>query len=119
MRKTSLWSLVIVCLCATICHAQELIPTIQLTPDEVAKAKQVTEELKSAQDRSRKAERAWYEFHSQYQKAHPELPNMRFSSDFKAAFALNNEYATAGLIQAIRVELTPTSAKTPKTCTRN
>lgn len=52
---------------SSVCPAQQLIPTIRLSTDETAKAKQVTEELKNAQVRLDKASAAWDGFRKSYQ----------------------------------------------------
>lgn len=69
------------------CVAQEVVPIIYLSNPEVAKAKQTAQDLKSAQDRNSRAAIEWRNFHQSYQVAHPELPGLRFASDFRTAFA--------------------------------
>jgi len=71
-----------------LCTAQQLVPVIQLSADEAGKAKQAEERLKSAQERNSKAIAAWQEFHQSYQVAHPDLAPLRFTADFRHAFAL-------------------------------
>ena len=94
------------CLCVpSLCPAQQLIPTIQLSTDETAKAKQVTEELKNAQVRLDKASAAWDGFRKSYQAEHPDLRNLRFSSGLRTAFALTDEELAPGVKQATSVEL--------------
>jgi len=78
------------CTSSLCCAAQEVAPVIYLSPDEAAKAKQAVQDLQSAQDRNKRAETAWRVFRESYQSAHPELPNLRFSSDFRIAFASKN-----------------------------
>jgi hypothetical protein len=72
------------------CVAQEVVPIIYLSTSEAAKAKQTAQDLKSAQDRNDRAATAWRNFHQSYQAAHPELPGLRFASDFGVAFALKS-----------------------------
>ena len=67
--------------------AQEVVPVIYLSGDEVAKAEQTARDLKSALDRNSRAIVAWQSFNQSFQSAHPELPDLRFSSDFRVAFA--------------------------------
>jgi hypothetical protein len=97
---------------SSVCPAQQLIPpaqqlisTIQLSTDETAKAKQVTEELKNARVRLDKASAAWDGFRKSYQAEHPELRNLRFSSDLRIAFAPSDEELAPGVRQATSVEL--------------
>jgi hypothetical protein len=73
-----------------LCVAQEVVPIIYLSACETAKAKQTAQDLKSAQDRNDRAATAWRNFHQSYQAAHPELPGLRFASDFGVAFALKS-----------------------------
>ncbi|MFY9728017.1 MAG: hypothetical protein WB579_17610 [Bryobacteraceae bacterium] len=77
----------IICIPWLPCVAQEVAPVIYLSTAESAKAKQAAEDLKGAQDRDRKATAAWQDFYQTYQRAHPELPALRFASDFRVAFA--------------------------------
>jgi hypothetical protein len=84
-------SLIALCLCASPrCVAQELVPIIQLTPGETAEANQLAGDLKTAQERNKKAIADWRLFQETYQAAHPELPNLRFTADFR--FAVDNAY---------------------------
>ncbi len=69
------------------CLAQEISPVIRLTPDEAAKAKQLAEALQSAEERVNRSKAAWQSFYQAYQAAHLELTHVRFSSDFRNAFA--------------------------------
>jgi hypothetical protein len=88
--KALLLSVVAFSLCTPTprCVAQEVVPVIYLSSDEAAKAKQTSQDLKSAQDRNYRAATAWRNFHQGYQAAHPELPGLQFASDFRVAFAL-------------------------------
>lgn len=70
------------------CAAQQLVPVIELSADEAGKAKQAEERLKAAQERNSKAIGAWQQFHQSYQVAHPDLAPLRFTADFRHAFAL-------------------------------
>lgn len=87
------------------CAAQSLIPVIQLTSEESAKAKQLTQSLKDAKERSAKAKVAWEQFHDVYQAAHPDLPNLRFTEDFRLALARANS-TIPGVPQLATIELT-------------
>jgi len=106
MMRIEILSLMFFCLCvSSLCPAQQLISTIQLSTDETAKAKQVTGELKNAQVRLDKASAAWDGFRKSYQAEHPDLRNLRFSSDLRTAFALSDEELAPGVKQARSVEL--------------
>ena len=106
MMRIQILSLMFLCLCVpSLCPAQQLIPTIELSTDETATAKQVTEELKNAQVRLDKASAAWDEFRNSYQAEHPDLRNLRFSSNLRTAFALSDEELAPGVRQATSVEL--------------
>jgi hypothetical protein len=72
------------------CVAQETAPVIYPSTAESAKAKQAAEDLRGAQDRDKKAMAGWEDFYRAYQRAHPELPGLRFTSDFRVAFARRN-----------------------------
>lgn len=106
MRKalTSLSGILLLFLSFRV-QAQSLIPVIQLTSEESAKAKQLAQALKDAKERSAKANVAWEQFHQLYQTAHPDLPNLRFSEDFRLAVALLNS-SIAGVRQVATIELT-------------
>jgi hypothetical protein len=73
--------------------AQESLPVIYLSAGETAKAKQITQEVKSAQDRQTRATTAWKNFYQSYGLAHPELGNVIFSSDFRVAFSVKSSTA--------------------------
>jgi hypothetical protein len=89
MMTTVVLSVVAFALCSSSsrCVAQEVVPVIYLSPGEIAKAKQIAQDLKSAQDRDSRARIAWQSFHQDYQAAHPEWPGLRFASDFRVALA--------------------------------
>src|SRR6266571_1243720 len=80
------------CTSSPRCVAQEVevVPVIYLSTGEATKARQTTQDLKSAYDRNNRAVTAWRNFYQRYQAAHPELPNLRFVSDFRVAFARKN-----------------------------
>lgn len=78
------------CISSPRCRAQEPVPVIYLSPDVAAKAKQTAQDLKSAQDRNSRAAAEWRAFNLNFQAAHPELPGLRFSSDFRVAFGKRN-----------------------------
>ena len=91
MLRVLVLSTVTLCLYASLpCAAQSLAPVIRLSADEATKAKQLAQNLKDAKDRSAKAKVAWGQFHQTYQSAHPDLPGLRFTADFRLAFALLN-----------------------------
>jgi len=92
------------CTSSSRCVAQEVVPVIYLSKGEAAKAKQTTQDLKIAYDRNNRAVTAWRNFYQRYQAAHPELPNLRFASDFRAAFARKNP-GQFPLAEAATVEL--------------
>ena len=77
----------IICTFPVPCVAQEVAPVIYLSTAESAKTRQVGEDLKRALDRDRNATAAWQDFYRAYQRAHPEMPGLRFASDFRVAFA--------------------------------
>jgi hypothetical protein len=78
------------CISSPRCMAQEVVPVIYLSTDEAAKAKQTAQDLKSALDRNSRAIAAWRNFNQGFQAVHPEMPGLRFSSDFRVAFAKKN-----------------------------
>src|SRR5262245_41133879 len=85
--KTLLLSTVSCSLCISSlrCLAQE-DPAIYLYQSEVAKAKEAVQGFKSAQERNIRAITAWQSFFNGYRAAHPELPGLQFTSDFRFAF---------------------------------
>lgn len=90
------------------CAAQEVVPVIYLSNDEATKARKEVQDLKSAQDRNNRAAAAWRSFNQNYQAAHPELPGLRFSSDFRVAFARKDQSSSyPAAADATVVELSP------------
>jgi len=89
------------------CGAQDLVPVIQLSADEVAKAKQVADSLKNAHERNSKARAAWETFHQSYQLAHRDLAPLRFTEDFRHAFAVQGSPSLLDSKPVRAVELTP------------
>ena len=87
------------------CAARTLLPVIQLSAEESASAKQLAEALKDAGERSAAAKIAWQQFHQLYQTEHPNLPNLRFTEDFRLAVATMNS-STRGMYQLATIELT-------------
>ncbi|MDE3178523.1 MAG: hypothetical protein KGM47_02600 [Acidobacteriota bacterium] len=69
------------------CLAQTVAPVIYLSASEQAKARQVTQEVQTAQSRKFRAAAAWQQFYQAYQAAHPELPAVAFTSDFRFAYS--------------------------------
>ena len=67
-----------------------MVTALYLSTGDAAKAKQTAQDLSSAYDRNNRAETAWRNFHHSYQVAHPELPGLRFASDFRVALAWKN-----------------------------
>lgn len=95
MFRSLVFSLLAFGVCASLpCVAQELVPVIHLSADEGAKASQLAQAVKAASDRDAKAKMAWKTFYETYQAAHPQLPGMRFTSDFRFAVGKpdRNEY---------------------------
>jgi hypothetical protein len=89
------------------CLAQE-VPAIYLSPSEVAKAKAAVQGFKSAQERNNRAITAWQSFFNGYHAAHPELPGMQFTSDFRFAFTRKNGNAQFPWeAEAVTIELSP------------
>lgn len=72
--------------------AQDVVPVIYLTPAETAKAKQLAQSAKDADARQRLTRMAWRNFNNSYQASHPELPHLRFTSDFKLALGDTQSY---------------------------
>lgn len=87
------------------CVAQELAPVIRLSADETIKAKRLAQDANGTKERHDKAVLAWGQFHQTYQAAHPDLPRLRFSEDFRFAFALLKS-STAEVHQVASIELT-------------
>lgn len=69
---------------------------IHLSTDEAAKARQIAQDFRGAQDRDNRATRAWQNFRQSYQAAHPELPGLIFASDFGVAFAFKKSSGPLG-----------------------
>jgi hypothetical protein len=87
--------------------AQEVVPVIYLSTAEAATARQTTHDLKSAQDRDKRAATAWRDFHQSYQATHPELPDLQFAFDFRVAVARKPPSSQSPLEkEAAAVELT-------------
>ena len=75
---------------------------------EVAKAKAAVQGFKSAQERNNRAITAWQSFFNGYHAAHPELPGMQFTSDFRFAFTRKNGNAQFPWeAEAVTIELSP------------
>src|SRR5277367_6379919 len=89
------------------CKAQELAPSFELSADETAKARQLAKDVESAQDRASKANAARRTFGEIYQAAHADLPNLRFTSDFRVAFARSEFFKIGYPDKVDSVELTP------------
>ena len=68
------------------CMAQKVLALIRLSTDEAAKASQLAQSVKGAEDRKNRARILWRNFYQSYWAEHPELPTLRFSSDFRVAF---------------------------------
>ena len=106
MIKPLVLSSVIFCLYTPLsCAAQDLAPVIRLSADEATKAKQLVQDLKDAKERSAKAKVAWDQFRQTYQAEHPGLPSVRFTADFRLAFALLNS-PIPDVLQVATIELT-------------
>ena len=111
MPRVRILSCVLFCFLLSLpCAAQDLVPFIRLSADEVAKAKQLAQYVKDAQERSNSAKVAWEQFHQAYQAAHPNLQNIRFTDDF--ALAVARVYSsTSKISQAVSIELTAEERK--------
>jgi len=104
-------SLAILCLFFSLpSAAQDLVPFIRLSPDEVAKAKQLVQSLKDAQERSSEAKVARGQFHQLYQAAHPDLKGLKFADDFRLAIA-RADNAAPWVFHAASIELTAEERK--------
>jgi hypothetical protein len=105
MVRALVLSSAILCLYTPLPYAaQDLVPVIRLSADEATKAKQLVQDLKDAKERSAKAKVAWGQFHQTYQAAHPDLPGLRFTADFRLALALLNS-PLPGVPQVATIEL--------------
>ena len=63
------------------------------------------QDLKSALDRNSRALAEWRSFNVSFQAAHPELPDLQFSSDFRVAFVKKNRSNSFPFAEAETVEL--------------
>ena len=106
--KTLLLSTVAFSLCISSlrCLAQE-VPAIYLSPSEVTKAKEAVQGFKSAQERYNRAITAWQSFFNGYHAAHPELPGLQFTSDFRFAFTKKGNSRFPWEAEAVTIELSP------------
>jgi hypothetical protein len=88
VMKGLVWSAIVFSLMTLTGLAQmpDPVAVIYLSASEATKAKQITQELKSAQDRQTRARTALTNFYRSYQAAHPELSLATFSPDFRVAF---------------------------------
>lgn len=86
------------------CMAQQVLAVIRLSTDEAAKASQLAQSVKGAEDRNNRARILWGSFYQSYQAEHPELPGLRFSSDFRVAFGVKRS-ADSLVYEAVVVEL--------------
>ncbi|HEV2417355.1 MAG TPA: hypothetical protein VGX94_06095 [Terriglobia bacterium] len=82
------------------CRAQDVAPVIYLTPAETVKAKRLAQNAKDADARQRLTRMAWRNFNNSYQASHPELPHLRFTSDFKLALGETQSYPVDEVIAA-------------------
>jgi hypothetical protein len=110
VRGSTISSFLICLLLSLPCMAQKLVPAIRLSADEVGRAQQLVQALKNAKERSAKAEVVWEQFHQSYQAAHPDLPGLRFTEDFRFAMGRVNS-STSGLFLAATIELTADERK--------
>lgn len=84
---------------ATPCAAQHfastvrVTPTIRLSSEETATAKQLVQALTNAQDRVRAAKARWDAFDKEFLVAHPGPVSWEFSSDFTAAYVVYDSHA--------------------------
>lgn len=107
LRTISLSALA-VCLCvASQCAAQDfsvwIAPTIRLSSEETASAKQATEELKKAEDRATNALANWNSFEKEFAQVHPEVAWPKFSSDFTAAYSVHNQNTDAPMATVVKL----------------
>jgi hypothetical protein len=111
MSRRPTLSFAMVCLFLSLpCVAQELAPVIRLSTDEATKAKHLAQDVVDAKERSAKGKLAWEQFHQTYQAAHADLPGLRFSEDFRLAFALLKS-STFEVGQVATIELTADERK--------
>jgi hypothetical protein len=88
------------------CVAQELMPVISLSAEEAIKVKQMAQGLQRTAAQYNDARGAWAKFYQSYQLTHPELPNLRFTADFRMAITLRNSPGAA-VQEAAAATLTP------------
>jgi len=81
--------------------AQDVVPVIYPSVGEAAKLKLTVQDLRSAEGRNARAVEAWRIFYKSYQSAHPELPGLRFVSDFRVAFTRRNPSSSIGLSEEL------------------
>jgi hypothetical protein len=110
---------VFTCLSCTA-QAQELVPIFQLSAEETANASHLAQDVTNAQQRLAKAGEAWHGFQQTYQSAHPDLPNVQFTSDFRLAFTSrgSSSYLAAAAQLITPVELTAEEQQQLKTIHR-
>lgn len=107
--KTVSLSALAVCLCiGSQCAAQDfsawIAPTIRLSSEETAAAKQATEELKTTQDRATAARANWVNFQKEFARSHPEVaPYPKFSSDFTAAYSVRDHNTDAPMATVVEL----------------
>lgn len=95
------------CISSPRCMAQEVVPVVYLSTDEAAKAKQSAQEFKDALVRNSRAVAAWRGFNQDFQATYPEMPGLRFSSDFRVAFAKKSVSNSVPFeAEAVTIELT-------------
>jgi hypothetical protein len=111
MVKPFILSSAVLCLFMSLpCVAQELAPVIRLSADEATKAKKLAQDVIDIKERSTKAKLAWDQFHQTYQTAHADLRGLRFSEDFRLAFAWVPS-STFEVRQVAAIELTADERK--------
>jgi hypothetical protein len=99
------------CLCLSLpCTSQDLVPSIRLSPEEVAKAKQLTQSLRDAEEHNNKANADWKQFRQSYQAAHSDLHGIKFTDDFRLAVSRVDSPAN-GVLQVATIELTAEERK--------
>lgn len=106
VRPLPLLSAILVLYVLSPCAAQDLVPVIHLSADETAEARRLVHDVESAQERVSKANIARQAFYQTFQAAHPELPNLKFTSDFRMAFAPARSNGVKGLDRIDFAELT-------------
>jgi hypothetical protein len=106
VRALPLLSAILILYVLSPCAAQDLVPVIRLSVDETAEAQRLVHDVEIAQERVSKANIARQAFYQTFQAAHPELPNLKFTSDFRMAFAPARLDSVKGLDRIDFVELT-------------